>query len=307
MPDLLSRLRKDYLQADGSAHAWYTKASAEDQQALNTAIDRRDASRRTLQDALKPLKGITDFCKPLLEARLGIDQPVDQAQYHFQPFRQIIEVLTETTAAVAAQTDTARYERDPEGKPRRLSLLEAALHNFESADEAGPFSTLQRSKTDASPVTGPVAGLTAGGFVKICRDLDLGRHYQTHLSALYDGPASAWIQRLSIQASQDELRVQAWIARLREKVSDAGHAALMQLCENAAKPNSQGHTLKCWRVNLFKTPLNEVLVIGPTVEGPTRAWSTFPAHRMRLCRSIRRRAKRQAISPSACRTLTCCA
>ncbi|TYO75730.1 hypothetical protein DQ397_002315 [Pseudomonas sp. CK-NBRI-02] len=268
VPDLLSRLRKDYLQADGSAHAWYTKASAEDQQALNTAIDRRDASRRTLQDALKPLKGITDFCKPLLEARLGIDQPVDQAQYHFQPFRQIIEVLTETTAAVAAQTDTARYERDPEGKPRRLSLLEAALHNFESADEAGPFSTLQRSKTDASPVTGPVAGLTAAGFVKICRDLDLGRQYQTHLSALYDGPASAWIQRLSIQASQDELRVQAWIARLREKVSDAGHAALMQLCENAAKPNYQGHTLKCWRVNLFKTPLNEVLVIGPDqVEG----------------------------------------
>lgn len=263
VPDLLSRLRKDYLQADGTAHAWYTKASAEDQQALNAAIDRRDSSRRALQDALEPLKGITDFCKPLLEQRLGIDDPVDQAQYHFQPFRQVLEVLTETTATVAAQTDTARYERDPKGKPRRLSLLEAALHNFESADEAGPFSTLQRSKTDTSPVTSPVAGLTAAGFVKICRDLDLGRQYQTHLDSLYDGPASTWIQRLSIQASQDELRVQAWIARLREKVSDAGHAALMQWCENGANPSYQGHALKCWRINLFNTPLNEVLVIGP--------------------------------------------
>ncbi|MBF8758000.1 dermonecrotic toxin domain-containing protein [Pseudomonas guariconensis] len=269
LPDLLSRLRKDYLQADGTAHAWYAKASAEDRQALNAAIDLRDSSRKALQDALKPLKGITDFCKPLLEQRLGIDDPVDQAQYHFQPFKQVLEVLTEPTATVAAQTGQARYERDPNGKPRTLSLLEAALHNFESADEAGPFSTLQRSKTDTSPITSPVAGLTAAGFVKICRDLDLGRQYQTHLESLYDGPASAWIQRLSIQASRDELCVQAWIARLQNRVTVAGHAALMQMCESAASPCYGSHALKCWRISLFTTPLNEVLLIGPDQDDQT--------------------------------------
>lgn len=42
VPDLLSRLRKDYLQADGSAHAWYTKASAEDQQALTPGRQPQD-------------------------------------------------------------------------------------------------------------------------------------------------------------------------------------------------------------------------------------------------------------------------
>ncbi|MDR0210764.1 MAG: hypothetical protein LBJ33_16620 [Pseudomonas putida] len=269
VPGLLSRLRKDYLQADGTAHAWYTKASADDQQALNAAIERRDSSRRALQDALKPLKGIIEFCKPLLEQRLGIDEPVDQAQYYFQPFRQVLEVLTESTAAVAAQTDKVRYERDPKSKPRSLSLLEAALHNFESADEAGPFSTLQRSKTDTSPVTSSVAGLTAAGFVRICRDLDLGRQYQTHLESLYDGPASAWIQRLSIQASRDELCVQAWIARLQNRVTVAGHAALMQLSENAANPCYGSHALKCWRISLYTTPLNEVLLIGPDQDNQT--------------------------------------
>ncbi|ANY86879.1 MULTISPECIES: dermonecrotic toxin domain-containing protein [Pseudomonas] len=269
LPDLLSRLRKDYLQADGTVHAWYAKASAEDQQALNAAIDLRDLSRKALQDALKPLKGVTEFCKPLLQQRLGIDDPVDRVQYHFQPFKQVREVLTEPTAAIAAQADKARYERDPNGKPRTLSLLEAALHNFESADEAGPFSTLQRSKTDASPVTGPVAGLTAAGFVKICRDLDLGQQYQTHLESLYEGPASASIQRLSIQASRDELCVQAWIARLRDRVTVAGHAALMQLCENAASPRYGSQALKCWRISLFATPLNEVLLIGPDQDNAT--------------------------------------
>lgn len=269
LPDVLSRLRKDYLQADGTVHAWYAKASAEDQQALNAAIDLRDSSRKALQDALKPLKGITEFCKPLLEQRLGIDDPVDQAQYHFQPFKQVLEVLTEPTATVAAQTGQARYERDPNGKPRTLSLLEAALHNFESADEAGPFSTLQRSKTDTSPVTGSVAGLTAAGFVKICRDLDLGQQYQTHVESLYKGPASAWIQRLSIQASRDELCVQAWIARLRDRVTVAGHAALLQLCESAASPRYGSQALKCWRISLFTTPLNEVLLIGPDQDDAT--------------------------------------
>lgn len=269
LPDLLSRLRKDYLQVDGTAHAWYAKASAEDQQALNAAIDLRDSSRKALQDALKPLRGITEFCKPLLEQRLGIDDPVDQAQYHFQPFKQVLEVLTEPTATVAAQTGQARYERDPHGKPHTLSLLEAALHNFESVDEAGPFSTLQRSKTDTSPISSPVAGLTAAGFVKICRDLDLGRQYQTHLESLYDGPASAWIQRLSIQASRDELCVQAWIARLQNRVTVAGHAALMQLCGSAASPCYGNHALKCWRISLFTTPLNEVLLIGPDQDDET--------------------------------------
>ncbi|EKT4522701.1 hypothetical protein QEM13_001940 [Pseudomonas putida] len=266
---LLARLRKDYLQADGTAHGWYAEASAAQQQALREAIERRDSSRKALQHALKPLKGITEFCKPLLERRLGIDDPVEQAQYHFQPFKPIIEAITEDTATVAAQTDRQRYERDPQGKARMLSLLEAALHNFESPDAAGPFSALQRSKTDTRPVASPVAGLTAAGFVRICRDLDLGQQYQQHLASLFEGPASAWIQRLSIQANRDELTVQAWIARLRGRLSEAGHAALMQLCQSAADPQYAGRPLKCWRISLFATALNEVLVIGPDQDDAT--------------------------------------
>jgi len=267
VPQVLRRLRKDYMQADGTDYPWYHQARPEDQHALRTAIERRDASRKALQDALSPLKGITEFCKPLLERRLGIPDPVDQAQYHFQPFKRIRDLVVEPTAVIAAQASEDHYERDPEGKPRMVSLLEAALHNFASPDEAGPFSTLQRSKRDSSPIAGPVAGLTAAGFVRICRDLDLGRQYQAHLASLYDGPASAWIQRLSIQASLDELHVQAWIARLRGLVSTSGYAALRQLCDSIDNPRYGAQPLKCWRLSLFSTPLNEVLLIGPDDSG----------------------------------------
>lgn len=262
IPSLLRRLRKDYIQADGTVYAWYSQAPVEQQKALRAAIERRDSSRKALQDALKPLKGVTEFCKPLLEQRLNIAEPVEQAQYHFQPFKRIRDILVEPTASIAAQQSQDRYERDPDGKSRMVSLLEAALHNFEGAEQAGPFSTLQRSKTDSHPVVSAVAGLTAADFVKICRELDLGRQYQTHLSSLFDGPASASIERLSIQANQDELKVQAWIARLRGQVSASGYAAVMQLCENIDDPQYDGHAVTCWRLNLFSTPLHEVLIIG---------------------------------------------
>ena len=56
---LLSDDEEEEGQADGTAHAWYTKASAQDQQALNAAIDRQESNRTALQHAMEPRNGIS--------------------------------------------------------------------------------------------------------------------------------------------------------------------------------------------------------------------------------------------------------
>ena len=251
---MLSTQRKEYLQDNGQPCAWYAQASAAQRQALHHAIHQRNHSRSALHSTLSPLKGITEFCKPLLQARLGLDVPVDEAVYFFQPFKRRPTVHAEPEAGLGTGREPDHYEYDPEGTPRKVSLLEAALHNFTDSAEAGPYSLLQRSRENPARLV----GFTTPSFIEACRELDLGKHYQNHLVSVYDGAAQHTLAQQSSQASRDELLVQAWIALMRGKLSSAGLQALERLCAgNSSQPPA------CWRISLEQTPLHEVLVIAP--------------------------------------------
>jgi hypothetical protein len=265
LPALMGSLRQDFLQGDGTPHDWFRHATPEQQQALREAIEKRDASREAVRQLLLPLKGVTDFCKPLLQQHLGIKAAVDQAQYHLRPFRLKRDVLVGPTAGIAAIASTDHYEVDPDGKPRILSLLAAALHNFTQAEEPDPFSSLHVSSDDPQAIE----GLTASEFVRACRTLDLGRQYQTHVANLYDGPDSARIHTQSTQASRDELWVQALIAQMRGLLSATGVETLRQLCTSGTTAQYGAQAMQCWRIELFDTPLNEVLLIATDANAQT--------------------------------------
>jgi len=72
----------------------------------------------------------------------------------------------------------------PDGPAEKRSLLEAALHNFERPDEAGPYDALTVGPASDASLT----GLGPAAFVSHCRTLDLGQRYQDHLQSLYEGP-----------------------------------------------------------------------------------------------------------------------
>lgn len=82
---LLGAARKDYLDPTGKPYGWYATALPIEQEAIRRAADERDRSRQTLHGLLGPLRSVGDFCRPLLQQRLAIIVPVDQAQYVFQP------------------------------------------------------------------------------------------------------------------------------------------------------------------------------------------------------------------------------
>lgn len=250
---LLASQRMDYLQDNGQPFDWYATATDEQRQALQGAIEQRDRSRDALFELLKPLKGISEFCKPLLQAHLGIAEPVDEAVYFFQPFKRRPSVHGEPEAGLGTTPEADRFEYDPNGTPRKVTLLEAALHNFTGSHEAGPYSLLHVSRSNPTRLV----GWTPASFIEACRSLDLGKQYQAHLASIYDSPAQATLAQRSIQASRDELQVQAWIAVLRGKLSPAGLKALQNVCGGKAPPQQ-----KCWRLSLYQTPLHEVLVIG---------------------------------------------
>lgn len=259
---VVQSLYKEYLDEDGTPYSWYATADEPMREQLHKALQTRNKRLAHVKQALGEFKDIIAFCGPLLTERLKLNVPVDRAQYVFQPFESeaniwvgVPDVETPLVPDVEAEVLATR----PVGQPQTRSLLEAALHNFEGLDEVGPYSRL----TDAAGSDTSLAGLTMADFVRHCRALDLGKRYQDHLLATHEGANRAEIQRLSIAANREALRVQALIAKLKGLLSEAGLDALGQLCDGKPHPTYENEALHCWHFNLFDTPVHEILFIGP--------------------------------------------
>jgi Leucine-rich repeat (LRR) protein len=259
---LMRSLRKDYLDDEGAPQSWYATATAEQQARLRLLIGDREASFQALGDALKGLKDIRAFCKPLLETRLGQGIDVERAQYVHQPY----EMSTNTWAGpldleVPIATDPSLPDPTPHpvGQAQRRSLLEAALHNFEGLDDLGPFDRLTSDATSETTL----AGLEPAAFVRHCRQLNLGEQYQDHLQSIYESPQKAEIERLFIHANIQALNVQVAIAAASGLLTNSGIKALIQLCNQASNVRYGDHALRCWRMSLFGIPIHDILLFGP--------------------------------------------
>jgi hypothetical protein len=209
---------------------------------LHNALQTRNKRLAHVKQALGEFKDIIAFCGPLLTERLKLNVPVDRAQYVFQPFESEANIwvgVPDVETPLVPDVEADVLATCPVGQPQTRSLLEAALHNFEGLDEVGPYSRL----TDAAGSDTPLAGLTMADFVRHCRALDLGKRYQDHLLATHEGANRAEIQRLSIAANREALRVQALIAKLKGLLSQAGLDALGQLCDG--KPHPPMKTRRC--------------------------------------------------------------
>lgn len=241
---LLKAQRKPYLDEHGQPLSWFDQASAAQQQLLREQVSRRDSSHRALARALAGQQSIHAFCAPLLAEALGLEiAQVTRATYSFWGFNR------------GGSRVTIR------GPHSKRSLLEAALHNFEDNEDVGPFTQLLTDKDS----TEKLPGLDVPTFIARCRTLDLGGAYQRHLAQIHDGEAGARLKPLAIQARQDELRVQAVIARIRGHVTESGYQMLVQLADGR-RASYAGRTASCRQLTLFGHALHEVLLIGPDDE-----------------------------------------
>ena len=255
---IVQSLRKDYLDETGSPYSWYAAASEDDQAVLQQLMGCRDARFAALRGALQGFKQISEFCKPLLKARLGLGVEVDQAQYVHQPYKLFTTQMNPPGLEFSLGEEPPLIPR-PYGPQEKRSLLEAALHNFEGPAECGPFDTLTRSPNDDTSrfPFGPRA------FIDHCRALDLGQRYQDHLQAIYEGPRKAEIEQLWMDATRQALKTEAMIAYLKGLLTLKGRAALTQLCNDERSPHYDEQPLHCWHFSLFGIPIHDVLLIGP--------------------------------------------
>lgn len=256
---LFGAARKDYLDLSGKPYDWYATALPIEQDAIRRAVEERDRSRDVLQGLLSPLRSVGDFCRPLLQQRLAIVAPVDQAQYVFQA----TQVEQPTQPPTGPSVPTTQLPIIAKGKPQLRSLLEAALHNFEGPEDTTRLSRLQ---TSSEQIAG-LPGLSLAAFIGHCRTLDLGQQYQDHLSQIFDGVQASQIQAAAIKLRRDEMRLQARIASAKGLLSRAGVTALHALSSEGTTASYAGRPLTCWQITLFGIPINEVMFMAPQESG----------------------------------------
>lgn len=108
-----------------------------------------------------------------------------------------------------------------------LSLLQAALHNFEESEcRPGAFTPTSRFKRGPGEADASVAlEMSIDGFLRLCRTLDIGAKYQAHLQQFFQ--SATGLRDCVIKAQKDALQAAAYLALLKRDIEPADYKMLL--------------------------------------------------------------------------------
>ncbi|MGY1953122.1 dermonecrotic toxin domain-containing protein [Pseudomonas pergaminensis] len=228
IPDWLIQATPQRRQAVKDAPAnlpdWYHQASPVQRQAVDTATFASFSSQTQLDKAMADLQGLDAFAAPLLS----------------QALKDALKVTLDVNKTFLRLNKTITYgilrERVGTYQVLNLSLLQAAIHNFEAAEcEAGAFD-----ETSGFVVEGATPGtfeplstsLTVRQFLKLCRVLNIGALYQLYLKGfLYptDAAKAKALHDPFVAAQKDAMRAAAEMALLKKDIEPADYDMILSV------------------------------------------------------------------------------
>ena len=157
-----------------------------------------------------------------------------------------------------------------------VSLLEAALHNFESAEteadafepastyitppsSAGQFQTLPQIQQ-----TMPIAA-----FALLCRELDIGERYKQYLEdnlGISNPVAAAILQPKIRQSQQTALTAALHMAHLQNLLDSEVQRLILGLVEHLPLTHLHGQPWRCHELTLMNARLTGILLFAPELE-----------------------------------------
>lgn len=267
--------------------AWYRAASPELKAAMQDSHGRyRDALNR-IETQLSSLKDIAAFAEPLLKAAIKAQFKLDidvrnvyfARKYAFKDRDDLFGSLV-----LDRSTDSSLNH-----EYRGVTLLEAALANFEPDEEKPPrcqdcqIITGWNIHNDAiiadfAAVNSDAKPIAPHAFAKLCRSLDLGAKYQAHLKALLEPAGAAQLASLHAQLEEyarQQLAISCEVARqqfaaprtgvqARNGVSEDAYQMLQQLI------NDKAPALDCKAVVCNTLMIFDIELVGPLTIGPDR-------------------------------------
>lgn len=157
-----------------------------------------------------------------------------------------------------------------------VSLLDAALHNFESAETEAdafepastyitpPSSTGQFKTLPQIQQTMPIAA-----FALLCRELDIGERYKQYLEdnlGISNPVAAAILQPNIRQSQQTALTAALHMAHLQNLLDSEVQRRILGLVEHPPLARLHGQPWRCHELTLMNARLTGILLFAPELE-----------------------------------------
>ena len=222
------------------------------------------SAQNAVDSALQNVQGPREFARAALEdallTRFGLDLNSESV------YLRLYIPLTATWFSIptgAARTWT-------------VSLLDAALHNFEHGETVEgafePESTYitkpsSNGQFDTLPAVRQKISITT--FTGLCRELDIGARYQSYLRKQLGltEPVSAAVLQAKVDNSQKAaLRAALHLARLRGDIQDDYARQLEGLLQGRSGLQLNNLPLHCHDLQMMDAPLTGILLFAPDLE-----------------------------------------
>lgn len=238
--------------------AWPAYASPEYDATLKPLIRQAWITQNQLDAAMARLQSPSDFAAPLLQQalkqRFGVERDVRSTYLHLY--------VPATMSWFKVRTGAARTWT--------VSLLDAALHNFEASETAddayeaqSTFITRPTDNGHFETLPGVGTRISVPDFTRLCRELDLGGQYSNYLERYLDlnNPVAKARLRQHFDASQTaSLRVAMHMARRQGDLSEANFQRLQQLLDDPV----DCYPLHCHALSIMNSPLTGIVLFTAT-------------------------------------------
>ncbi|MGE8189836.1 dermonecrotic toxin domain-containing protein [Pseudomonas sp. NPDC086278] len=265
--------------------SWVLQASADTRRALkNVALNKPSGGEATrlhdptlkalsiehwshrnrLEQMLGKLQNARDFAEPLLtealKTRFGLELDVTSTCLRLY--------IPLTVPWLSLKSGAARTWT--------VSLLDAALHNFEASEmQAAAYESASTFISKPSP-TGQFDTLpaikqkiTIAGFVRLCRELDIGRQYAAYLHdnlGISNPVVDAVLRPIAKSAHKSALKSALHLGRLRADVNGSACDAILGLLESDSGKASKGEPWRCHDLTMLSCALTGVVIFAPDLE-----------------------------------------
>ncbi|WP_426202798.1 dermonecrotic toxin domain-containing protein [Pseudomonas sp. TWP3-1] len=273
---------------------------------LRSAIASQMTAQNAVDQMLERVRNASAFAEPLLtealKTRFGLELDVKQT------FLQLY--LPVTVAGVTTGTRTWT-----------VSLLDAALHNFEAGETAADAYASGSSFITRPSATGQFTTLTPlnttpgiATFAALCRDMDVGARYKTYLeqSLALSTPVAAAVLRHKVDTAQKAaLRTALSMARITGDISDASRRSIEDFLDGKSNVQMSGRPLRCHDLSVLandhtvaavaltgivifaadpeqaRAAVNVVAYVPEDPEHPIKEYSSTAAMEQELIRQLR--------------------
>lgn len=243
---------------------WYGTATSVQHQSLKKLGQDHWTQRNRLDSTLSKLQSARAFAEPLLTAEL-------KTRFDLE-----LDVNTTFLRLYIPQTVPWFGVRTGAARTWTVSLLDAALHNFQESEvaadayeSASTFITAPSPNGQFDTLPAIKQKITVPAFARLCRDLDIGARYNTYLKdnlGLTNPVAGAVLKSKVIGSHQAALKAALQMAQLRKDIPEDACLSILRLVEGRSGARLNGQPLYGHDLSIMSSSLTGIVIFAASLE-----------------------------------------